>query len=139
MIRPNFISPAHRGQIREVNMDNNNTRPQDYFEGEPVEQIPGTAVAFSIMAYFGPFWLLGLLVPPYKDLYYVRNHVNNGIMMFIATCATLIVLRIPIIGWIIAISVGIVLTVFTVLAVIAAAKRRHYTLPIVGDKIHIVK
>ncbi len=123
----------------EDNMDNNNTRPQDYFEGDPVENIPGTAVAFSIMAYFGPLWLLGLLIPPYKDLYYVKNHVNNGIMMFIATCATLIVARIIIIGWIIAIMVGIVLTVFTVLAVIAAAKKKHYSLPIVGDKIHIVK
>ena len=60
-------------------------------------------------------------------------------MMFIATCATLIVARIIIIGWIIAIMVGIVLTVFTVLAVIAAAKKKHYSLPFVGDKIHIVK
>ena len=120
-------------------MDNSNSRPQDHFEGDPIENIPGTAVAFAIMAYFGPLWLLGLLVPPYKDLFYERNHVNNGIMMFIASCATLIVSRIFIVGWIIAIMVGIVLTVFTVLAVIAAARRRHYTLPIVGDKIHIVK
>ena len=120
-------------------MDSSNSRPQDHFEGDPIETIPGTAVAFAIMAYFGPLWLLGLLVPPYKDLFYERNHVNNGIMMFIACCATLIVMRIPIIGWIVAIMVGIVLTVFTVLGVIAAARRKHYTYPIIGDKIHIVK
>ena len=121
-------------------MDNNsNTRPSDYFEGEPIETINGTAVAFGIMAYFGPLWLLGLLIAPYKDLFYIKNHVNNGILMFIATCATLIVSRIWVVGWIVAILVGTVLIVFKVLGVIAAARRMHYTYPILGDKIHIVK
>ncbi|MBP5654389.1 MAG: DUF4870 domain-containing protein [Clostridiales bacterium] len=122
-------------------MENNNTNTgaASQFTGDPIENIPGTAVAFAIMAYFGPLWLLGLLIAPYKDLFYVKNHVNNGLLMFIATCATLIVSRIWIVGWIVAILVGIVLTVFTVIAVIAAARRQHYTYPIFGDKFHIVK
>lgn len=120
-------------------MENNNPNPGAQFSGDPIENINGTAVAFSIMAYFGPLWLLGLLISPYKDLFYVRNHVNNGIMMFIATCATMIISRIWIVGWIVAILVGIVLIVFKVIAVITAARRKHYIYPIFGDKIHIVK
>ena len=106
-----------------------NTQPQ----AAPVsEQLPKNAKLFSILAYISLLWLLGLLISPEKTSPFVRNHVNNGILICIAfaICAC-----IPFVGWVCEIAVA----VFAIMGIVAACKTQYYTLPIVGDKIKIVK
>ena len=96
------------------------------------EQLPSNAKLFSILAYISVLWLLGLLISPEKTSPFVRSHVNNGIVL----CITGAILAcIPFLGWFCEIAV----VVFMVMGIIAAAKNQYFTLPIIGDKIKIVK
>jgi len=115
--------------------ENNNTIPQ----GDIIEEINGNAIAFAVMAYIGVLWLLGLLIKPENELSYVKNHVNNGIILFIAGVASGIISAIPAVGKILGGLLSVVLLVFAIIGIVNAAKRQHYTLPLVGDKITIVK
>ncbi|MBR3462200.1 MAG: hypothetical protein K5875_01870 [Saccharofermentans sp.] len=100
---------------------------------EPVsEQLPSNAKLFSILAYIGLLWLLGLLISPEKTSPFVRSHVNNGIVI----CITGAILAcIPFVGWI----AEAVVVVFMVMGIIAAAKTQYFTLPLFLGKIKIVK
>ena len=89
------------------------------------EQLPQNAKLFSILSYVGVLWLLGLLISPEKNSPYVRSHVNNGIVICIFGL-------IPIVGYIWAI-------ICVVMGIIAACKNQYFTLPVIGDKIKIVK
>ena len=96
------------------------------------EQLPSNAKLFSILAYISVLWLLGLLISPEKTSPFVRNHVNNGIVL----CITGAILAcIPFIGWIAEIAV----VIFMVMGIIAAAKTQYYTLPLFLGNFKIVK
>ena len=96
------------------------------------EQLPSNAKLFSILAYISVLWLLGLLITPEKTSPFVKNHVNNGIVL----CITGAILAcIPFIGWI----CEAVVVVFMVMGIIAAAKTQYFTLPLFLGKIKIVK
>ena len=96
------------------------------------EQLPSNAKLFSILAYISVLWLLGLLITPEKTSPFVKNHVNNGIVL----CITGAILAcIPFLGWFCEIAV----VVFMVMGIIAAAKTQYYTIPIIGEKFKIVK
>ena len=96
------------------------------------EQLPSNAKLFSILAYISVLWLLGLLITPEKTSPFVKNHVNNGIVL----CITGAILAcIPFIGWIAEIAV----VIFMVMGIIAAAKTQYFTLPLFLGKIKIVK
>ena len=96
------------------------------------EQLPKNAKLFSILAYIGLLWLLGLLISPEKTSPFVRNHVNNGIVLSIclAICAV-----IPFVGWV----CEVVVFVFAIMGIIAAAKNTYYTIPLIGEKFKILK
>lgn len=96
------------------------------------EQLPSNAKLFSILAYISVLWLLGLLITPEKTSPFVKNHVNNGIVL----CITGAILAcIPFIGWIAEIAV----IIFMVMGIIAAAKTQYYTLPLFLGNFKIVK
>ena len=96
------------------------------------EQLPSNAKLFSILAYISVLWLLGLLISPEKTSPFVKNHVNNGIVL----CITGAILAcIPFIGWIAEIAV----VIFMVMGIIAAAKTQYYTLPLFLGNFKIVK
>lgn len=96
------------------------------------EQLPSNAKLFSILAYISLLWLLGLLITPEKTSPFVRNHVNNGIVLCIccAICGC-----IPFVGWVAEIAV----VVFAIKGIIAAAKTQYYTLPLFLGNFKIVK
>ena len=96
------------------------------------EQLPQNAKLFSIFAYIGLLWLLGLLISPEKTSPFVRSHVNNGIVLSI--CGAILAC-IPFLGWFCEIAI----VVFMVMGIIAAAKTQYFTIPLVGNKIKIVK
>ncbi len=89
------------------------------------EQLPSNAKLFSILSYVGILWLLGLLISPEKTSPFVRSHVNNGIITSIMLC-------IPFVGWVCGV-------ICAVMGIIAAAKTQYFTIPVIGDKIKIVK
>ena len=89
------------------------------------DQLPSNANLFSILSYVGIFWLLGLLISPEKTSPFVRSHVNNGIIISIMEC-------IPFVGWVCGI-------ICAIMGIIAAAKTQYFTIPVIGDKIKIVK
>lgn len=96
------------------------------------EQLPSNAKLFSILAYISVLWLLGLLITPEKTSPFVKNHVNNGIVL----CITGAILAcIPFIGWIAEIAVAI----FAIMGIVAAAKTQYYTLPLFLGNFKIVK
>lgn len=96
------------------------------------EQLPKNAKLFSILAYVGLLWLLGLLIAPEKTSPFVRNHVNNGIVLCIIEA---ILACIPFVGWVAEIAV----VVFAIMGIIAAAKDQYFTIPLIGEKFKILK
>ena len=113
------------------------------FENQPIieanESLEGNDKLFAILAYIGILWLIGLLVAPEKDHAFVKNHVNNGILLTICGIVANMIIIIPILGWILGGLLDIVILVFWVLSLIAAIKGEKYTLPIIGDKITLIK
>lgn len=89
------------------------------------EQLPANAKLFSILSYVGILWLLGLLISPEKTSPFVRSHVNNGIIISIMEC-------IPFVGWVCGL-------ICAIMGIIAASKTQYFTIPVIGDKIKIVK
>lgn len=98
---------------------------------EPITETNPTPVGndkvFAILAYFGIFFLLGLLIAPEKDHAYTKNHVNNGIWLFIGQLLNVI----PVVGQII----GLILFVFAIMGIVAAAQGKTFTIPVIGDKL----
>lgn len=94
-------------------------------DNQTSEQLPQNAKLFSILSYVGLLWLLGLLISPEKTSPFVRNHVNNGIIICICAC-------VPMVGW-------VLYVVFAIMGIIAAAKNNYFTLPWFLGKFKIVK
>lgn len=103
------------------------------FESNVVDTTPvGNDKLFAILSYIGILWLLGLLITPEKDHAFVKNHVNNGIIL---TIAGIICGIIPVVGWI----ASIVVLVFAIMGIVKAATGELFTIPVIGDKIQIIK
>lgn len=49
-----------------------------------MNQTNSNAKLYGILAYIGILWLVGMFVQPEKDDPFVRFHVNQGIVLFIA-------------------------------------------------------
>ena len=92
----------------------------------------GNGKLYAILSYICPLWLIGLLAEPEKNDPYVKNHVNNGIVLSICGVVCGII---PVIGWIASIAV----LVFAIMGIVAAAQDQQFTIPLIGDKFIIVK
>ncbi len=117
-----------------------NQNPQ---QGPYSEQLPSNAKLFSIFAYIGLFWLLGLLISPEKTSPFVRHHVNNGIVLSImeaiAGVVGFLLGLIPYVGWLFELAVWGCCVAVMVMGIVAAAKTKYFSIPVIGDKIKIVK
>lgn len=105
-------------------------------------QLTSNAKLFSILAYIGMLWLLGLLIRPDNSCPFVRHHVNNGILLLIG-CGTYSILAwfirmIPFVGWILNLAAYGALGFVTVFGIICAARTRTFNIPLVNG-IKIVK
>ncbi|MCR5383227.1 MAG: hypothetical protein K6E72_01110 [Saccharofermentans sp.] len=105
---------------------------QNNQNGPYTEQLTSNSKLFAILSYVGLLWLLGLLISPEKTSPFVRNHVNNGIVLCICEA---ILACIPFVGWV----AEIAIVIFAIMGIIAAAKTQYYTLPIFLGKFKIVK
>ena len=99
---------------------------------------------YSILAYIPFLWLIGIFAEPEKDDPAVRFHVNQGIVLTIASfiasaavgIAALIIGIIPIFGWIIGAAlssaVGLVSLIFMILGMVNAANGKCEPLILIG-------
>lgn len=98
-----------------------------------VSNISGQEKVFAILSYIGILWFLGMLniIPTnVRESAYVKNHVNNGMTLFII-CA--ILACIPFLGWFVEIAV----LVFAIMGIVAAAGNKYFSIPLIGDKIKL--
>jgi len=122
------------------NNDNINEQTQTVYEGNPADvEIVGNAVLYSILAYIGILWIIGLVVEPEKNTAFVKNHVNNGLVLFIANIVMGIILAIPFLGWIVGGIGYVAILVFAIMGIVAACKKKFFTIPLIGNKFQIIK
>jgi len=122
-------------------MENENFDNTTY-EVDTQPEIVGNAVLYSVLAYFGILFLVGLLAAPEKDTAFVKNHVNNGIVLFgagvilsiLGGISALIWILIPIVS---IASIGIL--VLSIMGIVKAVQKQTFTMPLIGDKITVVK
>ena len=113
-------------------MENENINNQGpVIDNNPSEPI-NNAKIFAILSYIRGLWLLGLLIEPEKNDPFVKNHVNNGIILYIAGIICAII---PFLGWL----CSIVILVFAIIGIVNAAQNKMYTIPLIGDKIQFIK
>ena len=107
------------------------------------------SVLYAVLAYIPLLWLIGLLVKPEADNPYVKNHVNNGVIIDIASFGVGIIIGIlyaifdliklgaiaSILGWVI----GTGVFVLRIVGIINAAQKTPWELPLVGSQIKIIK
>ncbi len=113
------------------------------YQQAPVQPRADQSKLFALLAYIPLFFLIGLLVQPEKFNPFVKNHVNNGILVTIIT-AVAILFRV-LFGLIatgfgqtllaIFLPLAITLMIFGIEAVI---KNKYYSIPFLGNII-IVK
>lgn len=88
----------------------------------------------AVLAYI--IFLIPLLAA--KDSRFAKFHTNQGLVLFISAIIFSIVAAIPIIGWIIAPIIGLLITVLAIIGIINALNGRTKELPIIG-KFKILK
>ena len=118
--------------------ENHNTQGGPYSE-----QLHQNAKTFAILSYISALWLLGVLIAPEKTSPFVRNHVNNGILLLImegiAGVVGALLGLIPYVGWIFEVGLWGCCVAVMVMGIVAAAKTKYFSIPVIGDKIKIVK
>ncbi len=100
------------------------------FDAEDIEKNK----AMALLAYI--LFLIPLLAA--KDSPFARYHTNQGLVLFLCAIASSMIVIIPILGWIVAPILGIVITVLAVIGIINALNGKAKELPIIG-KFKILK
>lgn len=104
---------------------------------QPAKSSSDNTKLFSILAYLGILWLVGLLAA--KDNKAVMFHVNQGIILTIVNVIGTVVFAIPFLGWIAGPIVSIFVIVAMVMGIINAVNSKQEPLPIVGKMFTFVK
>lgn len=88
----------------------------------------------AVLAYI--IFLIPLLAA--KDSPFAKFHTNQGLVLFLGAIASSIIAVIPIIGWIVAPILGLVVTILAIIGIINALGGKAKELPIIG-KFKILK
>jgi len=84
----------------------------------------------AILSYLGILFLIPLLVV--KDNSFVQFHAKQGLVLFIAEIATVVIAWIPILGWIAGFVLWIVWFVFSIMGIINVLGGKQTPLPMIG-------
>ena len=109
---------------------NNTADITDQFDKDDIEKNK----VMGLLAYI--LFFIPLLAA--KDSPFARYHANQGLVLFLAAILSSVILIIPILGWIIAPILSIVITVLVVIGIINALNGKAKELPIIG-KFKILK
>ena len=86
--------------------------------------------AIAILSYLGILFLVPLLAE--RENKFVQYHAKQGLALFIAEVATMVVGWIPIIGWLAAFAAWILWIILSIVGIINVANKREKPLPIIG-------
>lgn len=93
-----------------------------------------TEKLYSILAYFGPLFLIGLLLG--KDSPKVKFHVNQGLILFLFEVVVNVIIsvcvRIPLFGWVFHF-LNIPVVVLFIIGLLNAIKEEENQLPFIGN------
>ncbi|NQT90300.1 MAG: DUF4870 domain-containing protein [Candidatus Omnitrophica bacterium] len=95
------------------------------------EQVINDAKIFAIVAYIGILCLLPLLLK--KDNKFALHHGKQGLVIFIAEVICGMLGVIPILGWLMAPVLFIILAFYSLIGIIQAASGKYWKAPIVAD------
>ena len=109
---------------------NNTADITDQFDKDDIEKNK----VMGLLAYI--LFFIPLLAA--KDSPFARYHANQGLVLFLAAILSSVILIIPILGWIIAPILSILITVLAVIGIINALNGKAKELPIIG-KFKILK
>ena len=109
---------------------NNTKDTTDQFDKDDIEKNK----VMGLLAYI--LFFIPLLAA--KDSPFARYHANQGLVLFLAAILSSVILIIPILGWIIAPILSIVIAVLAVIGIINALNGKAKELPIIG-KFKILK
>ena len=109
---------------------NNTADTTDQFDPDDIEKNK----AMGLLAYI--LFFIPLLAA--KDSPFAKYHTNQGLVLFICGLISSVVWIIPILGWIVAPILSLVITVFAVIGIINALNGKAKELPIIG-KFKILK
>lgn len=88
---------------------------------------------WAIISYLGIIGIIIAFVSDGKNSPYVKFHLNQSVCLLIAALIGSAVTMVPIIGWLLAPVVGLVILVFVVMGIINAAQGQVKRLPLIGD------
>jgi len=103
---------------------NNTTDTTDQFDKDDIEKNK----VMGLLAYI--LFFIPLLAA--KDSPFAKYHANQGLVLFICGLIASVVWIIPILGWIVAPILSIVITVLAVIGIINALNGKAKELPIIG-------
>ena len=84
----------------------------------------------AILSYIGILFLVPLLVC--KDNAFAQFHAKQGLVLFIAEIATMLIAWIPILGWLVGLVAWIVWLVLSIIGIINVVNGKQVPLPIIG-------
>lgn len=95
-------------------------------------QTPGKAEKdlTAVLSYIGILFLVPLLVR--KDDAFVQFHAKQGLVLFIAEVATMVIIWIPILGWFVGFIAWIIWIVLSIIGIINVLGGKQTPLPIIG-------
>ncbi|MBZ9578021.1 DUF4870 domain-containing protein [Patescibacteria group bacterium] len=103
---------------------------------EKTPQTPGASTKqgdqnlIAVLSYLGILFLIPLLVV--KDNRFVQFHAKQGLVLFIAEIATVVIAWIPILGWIAGFILWIVWFVFSIMGIVNVLGGKKTPLPMIG-------
>lgn len=92
----------------------------------------------AVLSYIGILILVPLLSDDAKKSPYAKFHINQGLVLLIASIALSVVWMIPVLGWLVGFVGGIALFVIWVMALIGAVSGEMKRVPILGN-IELIK
>jgi len=84
----------------------------------------------AIISYIGVLCLVPILMKE-KDVF-VKFHAKQGLVLFIAEIATMLIAWIPILGWFIGFIAWIIWVVLSLMGIMNAAGGKQIPLPLIG-------
>jgi len=84
----------------------------------------------AILSYIGILFLVPLLVS--KDNAFVQFHAKQGLVLFLAEIATVLVAWIPVLGWFVGIICWIMWVVLAIKGILNVVNGKQVPLPIIG-------
>lgn len=99
----------------------------EMFESADIERTKLLS-ALCYVSFF--FIILSLLVEPNSR--FLRYHINQSLVICVASFAAALVMIVPIIGWIAGTVASVAILVFTVMGIVNALKGRAKDLPLIG-------